>query len=112
MVKPRVVKTGNEMRSAGARSGDAHAKVAREFGVGARHEGGHLLMSGLDKIDFTLGAVQRAEHAVDAIAGIAEDFPHAPGVQALYDEVADRLRHGSWSPVSLAAVKSGARAPV
>ena len=37
--------------------------------------------------------LQRAEHAVDAVAGIAEDPPHAPGMQPLDKKIADGLCH-------------------
>ena len=40
------------------------------------------------------GPLQRAEHAVDAVAGIAVDPPHAPLVKALDEEIADGLGHG------------------
>ena len=36
---------------------------------------------------------ERAEHAVDAVAGIAEDDPHAPGVQPLDHEIGDCPGH-------------------
>jgi hypothetical protein len=63
--------------------------------VGAGHEGGHLFVPRLDEFDLSLRASQRPEHAVDAIAGITKNPPHAPGLQPGYEEVADRLFHES-----------------
>ena len=68
-------------------------KLAGEFGVGRCHERRHLLVTRLDELDFPFGAVERAEHAVDAVAGIAEDVAHAPVVQTLNKEIADGLGH-------------------
>jgi hypothetical protein len=44
------------------------------------HEGRHFLVPRLDEFDFSFGAVQRAEHAIDAIPGIAENVLDALGV--------------------------------
>src|ERR1700748_2769012 len=52
-------------------------------------------MPRLHEPDLAVGPVQRAEHAVDAVAGVAEDVAHAPLMQALHDEVADGLGHGT-----------------
>ena len=93
VVEPRVVQAGDEMRGARAGGRHADAEIAGELGVGARHEGGHLLVSRLDELDLAVGAVERLDHPVDAVAGVAEDRAHAPGVQALDDEVSDGLGH-------------------
>ena len=50
-------------------------------------------MPGLDELDFSIGAIQGAEHAVDAIAGIAEDMAHVPVVETLNDKIAYGLGH-------------------
>ena len=68
-------------------------ELAGELGIGGRHEGRHFLMPGLDELDLALGAVERAEHAVDAVAGIAEDVPDAPVVETLDEKIADGLGH-------------------
>ena len=78
VVEPRVVKSRDQMRGARSRGGDADAELAGELGVGRGHERRHFLMAGLDELDLALGALQRAEHAVDAVAGVAEDPAHAP----------------------------------
>ena len=44
------------MRGARARSRDADAELAGEFGMGRRHEGRHLLMPHLDELDLAVGA--------------------------------------------------------
>ncbi len=48
-------------------------------------------MPRLDELDLAVGALQRAEHTVDAVAGIAEDSPHAPGMKPLDQEIANGL---------------------
>ena len=50
-------------------------------------------MPRLNELDLAVGTVERAEHAVDAVAGISEHLPHAPRVQALDHEITDGLRH-------------------
>ena len=94
VIEPRVVKPGDEMRRARPRGGDADAELAGELGMRRGHEGGHLLVPDLDELDLAFGALQRAEHAVDAVAGIAVDPSHAPLMKTLDKEVADGLGHG------------------
>ena len=50
-------------------------------------------MAGLDELDLAVGTVKGAEHAVDAVAGIAEDFCNAPGVKALNQKIAYSLTY-------------------
>ncbi len=94
MVGLGVVEPGDQMRSAGSGGGYADAQLAGKFGVGDGHEGCHFLMPGLDELDLALGAAQGAEHAVNAVAGIAEDLADAPGMKPFDDEVAYGLGHG------------------
>jgi serine phosphatase RsbU (regulator of sigma subunit) len=65
--------------------------------VGAGHEGRHLLVADLDELGPVLAAAERADDAVDAVAGIAVDALHAPGrVKAVEQVVGDCLGH--WRP--------------
>ena len=41
--------------------GQAHADLAGELGVGARHEGGHLLVPHLDELELALVRVECAD---------------------------------------------------
>ena len=82
------------MRRTGAGGGDADAQLAGELGVRRSHEGGHLLVPRLHKLDLAFGALQRAKDPVDAVAGIAIDAPHTPLVKSLDKEIADGLGHG------------------
>jgi hypothetical protein len=50
-------------------------------------------MPHLDQLDLAPGPVHRSEETVDAVTRIAEDRAHAPLMQALPKEVADRLNH-------------------
>ena len=104
VVQPRVVQTGEQMRCAGAGGGDAHAQFAGELCVRRGHEGSHFFVPDLNEFDRRTGSVfsffrrrlraaECAEHAVDAVAGIAVNAANAPGMQSLDDEVADGLSH-------------------
>ncbi len=50
-------------------------------------------MPRLNEPQLSLGAVECAEHAVDAVARIAEQCAHTPRMEPIYDEVSHRLRH-------------------
>src|SRR3954463_2787992 len=106
VIQQGIVKPGDQMRGAGARSRDTDPDLARELRIGARHESGHLLMPRLDKADLALSALKGAEYAVDAIAGIAKEVADAPLMQTLNDEIGDGLGprgrpsfSGIWFPV-------------
>jgi hypothetical protein len=93
MVKPGVIKPGNQMRSPWTGRRDANTKLAGELGVRRSHESCHLFVTGLNELDLALGTLQRTEHAVNAVAGIAKYPADAPLEQPLNDEIADSLRH-------------------
>ncbi len=93
VVEPRVIKSRDEMRGTRAGGGDANAELTRELGMRRRHERGHLLVSYLDEFNLTFGPAQRAEDAVNAVAGIAINSPDAPLVKPLHKEVTDSLGH-------------------
>ena len=93
VIEPRVIKAGDQVRCAGARRGNADAKFAGELGVGRRHERRHFLVARLNELDLAVGTLQGAEHAVDAVAGIAEDLSNAPGMKSLNQKIADSLTH-------------------
>ncbi len=93
MIEPRVIEPGDQMRCAGTGRRDADAEFAGEFGIGRSHEGGHFLVPRLDEFDLAVGAIERAEHAIDAVAGIAENFAHAPRVKPLDKEIAHSFGH-------------------
>ncbi len=92
VVELGVVEAVQEVNGPRPGSRDAHADLARELGSGTGHEPGHLLMSDLNEVDRALCAGERADEAADAVAWIAEDAAHAPGLQAVPDEVRDRAR--------------------
>jgi len=93
MIHLGIVKTGDQMRGAWSRCCDADTELAGKLRVGARHERCHLLVACLDEFYFSGGALEGAEDAVDAIAGVAEQAPYAPVLQARDDEIADSLWH-------------------
>ena len=92
MVELRVIQPVQQVDRAGTGGGDAHADLAGELGVGAGHERGHLLMPHLHEVELVAGPVERADQAVDAVAGIAED-PLARPIDAA---AATRNRRRSW----------------
>ena len=93
VVHTGVVESGDQMRRARSRCRQADAEMAREFGVGAGHERGHFLVANLDQFDLAVRPVQGLDYPVDAVAGIAEYFAHAPGVQPLDNEISNSLTH-------------------
>jgi hypothetical protein len=93
MVELRVVQAVEQVDRAGTRSGQTNADLAGELGVCARHEGSHLFVAHLHVFESIPGAIERAENAVDAIAGIAEQALHAPFGQPVQNEIADRIAH-------------------
>lgn len=50
-------------------------------------------MAGLDEFNLALGPAQRAEHPVDAVAGVTEDAPYSPLIQTFHQKVAYRAGH-------------------
>jgi len=70
---------------------EANAKLSREFRVADGHERAHFLVARLDEVDLTV-ALEGADHAVDAVARIAEDALDAPGLEPLDEEI--RCFHG------------------
>ena len=74
----RVVKAVQKMDRARPGSGETDADFAGEFGVRAGHERGHFLVPDLDEIDLVAGAIDRADDAVDAVAGETVDAFDAP----------------------------------
>jgi hypothetical protein len=66
-----VVETVEEMDRARPRRRQAHADLARELGVAARHQRRHLLVAHLDELDAVRRTVESTDEAVDAVARIA-----------------------------------------
>ena len=93
VVEPRVVEAVQKVDRAGSRGRHAHARPARELGMGAGHEGGDFLVRDLDEVEAVLGTAQGAEDAVDAVARIAVDALDAPFAETVQHEVADGRCH-------------------
>ena len=93
VVESCVIESGDEVRSARTRGREAHAKLTREFRVGARHEGGHFLVPRLHERNLVASAIERAKDAIDAVTGIPEYPSDSPRVEALDHEIADGLAH-------------------
>jgi hypothetical protein len=93
-VELRVVEAVEEVDRPGAGGGEAHADLAGELRVRAGHERRELLVADLDELDLVPELVEGAEDAVDPVARIAVDAPHAPlAGQAAEEEGADVLGH-------------------
>ena len=93
MVQASVIQAGNQMRCAGPRSGNAHAELARKFGVGRRHERRHLFVPRLNELDGAVGALQRAKHPIDTITRIAKDLSDTPRMKSMNKKIANGLQH-------------------
>src|SRR5690606_1665504 len=114
VVHLRVIEAVQEVDRARPRRRYAHTDLAGELRVRARHERGHLLVPDLDVFHPVAGAIQRAEEAVDAVAGVAEDPADPPVAEALNDEVADGAGHEGtlrWRAEAGAGRASGAGSP-
>src|SRR5882757_7402951 len=97
MVQTRGIEPRHQVCRSWTRRGHADTQLSCELGVGAGHEGGHLLMPGLDEFDLLARAVQRAKDAVYAVSGIAENEPDTPLMEPLDEEITDCLCHGRSS---------------
>ena len=96
MIQLAIVQAGDQMGRSGTACRQAHAQFASELGVRDRHEGGHLFVPDLDEFDVA-GPLQRADHAVDAVARITVDAANAPSVQPFDDEITDfHLKTPDW----------------
>src|SRR3954454_6322941 len=65
-----------------------------ELGCRAGHEGSHLFMPDLHEVDGAFCSIQCRHEAADAVSGIPEHPPHAPGVEAHPEEIRNGLGHG------------------
>src|SRR5712675_2291804 len=82
------------MGGARARSRDADTQAPGKLGISRCHKRSHLFVPGLDELDFFVGAIEGAKHAVDAVAGIAEEVANAPLMQTLDKKITYSLGHG------------------
>src|SRR5438132_11268760 len=98
MIELRVVEAIEKMNRAGTRRCHADADLTGELRMRAGHERGHLLMTYLDEVDLSVGAIERAEHAVDPVAGIAVNAFDAPISETFDQKLARRISHCSSSP--------------
>src|SRR3954453_11297848 len=72
----------------------ADSDFTGELGCRAGHEGSHLFMPDLHEVDGAFCSIQCRHEAADAVSGIAEHPPHAPGVEAHPEEIRNGLGHG------------------
>src|SRR3954465_14239638 len=80
-----------------------------EFGCRTGHEGSHLFMPDLHEVDGAFCSIQCRHEAADAVSGIAEHPPHAPGVEAHPEEIRNGLGHDH---ISLAGEQRSSRSDV
>jgi hypothetical protein len=108
VVELRVVEAVQEVDRSRAGGGDADADLAGELRVAAGHEGGHLLVAYLDELRVPVGAVERAQEAVDPVTGVAEHAVDAPGRETFQNIVGNHGRHRSSSSRKLTVLMGGA----
>ncbi|EHK75787.1 phospholipase [Sinorhizobium meliloti CCNWSX0020] len=92
LVQLRIVEAGQQICAARARCGEADAESAGEFGIGACHEGGRLLVAHGNEPDAILPPPERLHDAVDAVSGQAEDDVDLPFDKRV-DEDVGSVRH-------------------
>jgi hypothetical protein len=93
VVELRVVQAVQQVDRAGSGRGQAHADLAGELRVAARHERRHLLVPDLDQLRVAVGAIEGAEEGVDAVARIAVDAVDTPFAEPREDVVRYELTH-------------------
>jgi hypothetical protein len=93
----RIVQPVQQMDRSRPRRSEAHARLAGELRVRARHERRLLFVANLDKLDLVFRAIDRGDDPVDPVARVTEDAPHAPCVQAFDKEITDGS-HGPMLP--------------
>jgi len=98
VIHSRVIESRNQMRGTRAGCGNAHAQFAGKFGVRARHERRHFLMTCLHEFDFSFRTIEGTEYAIDAVTWITVHAPDAPLMKPLDDKVAHCLCHESLLP--------------
>jgi hypothetical protein len=76
------------MRGARPAGREADPDLAGEFCMGYRHERRHFLVPELDELD-RLRTLQRAEHAIDAVARITINPAHPSLVKTADEKIAD-----------------------
>src|SRR3954468_6951597 len=82
------------MGGAGARSRDANTQTPGKLGISRCHKRSHLLVPGLDELDFSIGTIEGTKHAVNAVAGITEDMTYTPVMETLDEKITYSLGHG------------------
>ena len=105
-----VVEAVEEVDRPRPRGRQAHPDPPGELGVAASHERGHLLVSRLHEPDPVALAPERAEDAVDAVAGVPIDGVDAPLDEALTEVVGRSASHDLLRP-TCAARGPGRRLP-
>ena len=93
VVELGVVEAVEQVDRARPRRGEADADLPGELRVAACHEGGHLLVAGLNELDSILCPRECADDAVDPVPRVAVDTANAPFVEAPDQEVGDELSH-------------------
>src|SRR5690606_27585261 len=101
-----IVKTVQQMDAARARGREAHAELAREFGIAAGHESCCFFVADLNEFDLVLLLPESLDDAVDAIPRHSEYVSDVPIDQGLDQHVCRRCSHRS-----LPDVERGMRAP-
>jgi hypothetical protein len=92
-----VVEAVQQVEAARTRGGQADAELPRVLRVGARHEGGGLLVADLDEPDLLPPRAERLHDAVDAVAGQAENHFDAPVTEGLDQYVGRGVGHQAAS---------------
>src|SRR5262249_41603715 len=90
-----IVEAVEQVNAARSRGRQAAAEPPRPFRVAAGHEGGRLLVAGLDEADLVLALAQGLHDSVDAVPRQPEDDLHAPLDQAVDQDICCRFGHVS-----------------
>ena len=102
LVEPGVVQAVQQVNRSRARGGEAHSEPACVLRVSACRERCRLFVPDVHEADAVLVLAQALDHAVDAVAGKAEDHLHAEVGEALDQDGGRRLPcHVDKTPASI-----------
>src|SRR5579872_3664888 len=93
MIESRIIETIQKVYGAWAGSRQANTDLAGEFGMGARHERGHLLVPHLNEVEQVASAVERRYNSGNTVARKPENSTDIPFRKALQEEIADGFAH-------------------
>src|SRR5579871_1197214 len=89
----RVVKAIEQMNGARTGGSQADADLSGELGMSTSHEGGHLLVTHLDEVEFVFCPIQSSDQSIDAVTGVSKHSPYTPLRKSFPEKVRNGRTH-------------------